>query len=444
MAGDRTVFRLDDVCTKIGSGATPRGGGSVYLEHGNIAFIRSQNVYNDGFHRGGLVYLTDKHADELSNVEVLEGDVLLNITGDSVARACQVDPEVLPARVNQHVAIIRPNPKRLYPPFLRYYLVSPTMQGHMLSLAGAGATRDALTKAMIGAFRIPAPTDLVEQQAITYILKAFDDKIELNRRMNETLEAMARAIFTSWFVDFDPVRAKAAGHAPRGLSPELAALFPDRFQDSELGKIPKGWRVGDVADLVRILRDSILPADFTDEVFDHYSIPAFDAGRRPALDVGASIKSQKFAVVADCVLVSKLNPATPRVWLPDLKSNRRPVASTEFLVCCPVGDSGCGRLFFYCLSCDRSFSEYLTSHASGTSNSHQRVRPQDFLEYVIPIPPEALAMAFEDRVKPIMNRAISLNSESTTLAALRDTLLPKLISGELPVPDAERIVRRAS
>ena len=139
MAGSESFpIRLGEACTKIGSGATPRGGSDVYLERGPYALIRSQNVYNDGFHHEGLAFIGEDHAAELANVEVQEGDVLINITGDSVARVCQVDPAVLPARVNQHVAIIRPDPRKLDPRFLRYFLVCPEMQGKLLSWAGSG------------------------------------------------------------------------------------------------------------------------------------------------------------------------------------------------------------------------------------------------------------------------------------------------------------------
>lgn len=259
MAGEWHKLRLGNVCPKIGSGATPRGGSNVYLDRGDVTLIRSQNIYNDGFHRDGLVYLTEKNATELANVEVEENDVFLNITGDSVARACQVVSDVLPARVNQHVAIIRPDPNVLTPRFLRYYLVSPSMQAEMLGLAAVGATRNALTKGMIESFEIHAPVDIDEQRVIAYILGTFDDKIELNHRMNETLEAIARAIFKSWFVDFDPVRAKASGEPPEsicrrlGLTPEHLDLFPDRLVDFELGEIPEGWqmaRVDDVAEKI--------------------------------------------------------------------------------------------------------------------------------------------------------------------------------------------------
>jgi type I restriction enzyme S subunit len=198
------TVELKNVCLKIGSGATPKGGNSVYLPEGKFSLIRSQNIRNDAFDHSGLAFIEEHHAEKLSNVCVQEKDVLLNITGDSVARCCQVDPTVLPARVNQHVAIIRPDPAILDPSFLRYYFVSPVMQNEMLSMAGIGATRNALTKGMIENFEIPLPP-LPEQKAIAHILGSLDDKIELNRKMNETLEGMAQALFKSWFVDFDPV-----------------------------------------------------------------------------------------------------------------------------------------------------------------------------------------------------------------------------------------------
>lgn len=214
MAGEWRDISLGKACLKIGSGATPRGGKEAYLG-GDTALIRSQNIYNDRFVRDGLVFIDNKQADELKNVAVEKGDVLLNITGDSVARCCQVDTDVLPARVNQHVAIIRPNAEVLDAAFLRYSLVSPSVQAHLLALASAGATRNALTKAMIESLSVIAPR-INEQRTIAHILGTLDDKIELNRRRNQTLEAMARALFKDWFVDFGPVRAKMQLPSPAG------------------------------------------------------------------------------------------------------------------------------------------------------------------------------------------------------------------------------------
>ena len=244
-----TEVALEGACTKIGSGATPRGGKEAYLEDGPYALIRSQNVYNAGFTREGLAFINDEQAEALRNVEVFADDVLLNITGDSVARVCQVDPNILPARVNQHVAIIRTDPDRLDATYLRYYLASPEVQATLLSWAGSGGTRNALTKRMIESFVVQAPADFAEQRAIAHVLGTLDDKIELNRRMNETLEGMARALFKSWFVDFEPVRAKMEGRWRRGeslpgLPAELYDLFPGRLVGSEVGRCRRGGRCG--------------------------------------------------------------------------------------------------------------------------------------------------------------------------------------------------------
>ena len=217
-------------------------------------------MYNDGFHYGGLVYINPDDAEKLRNVEVEENDVLLNITGDSVARCCRVNNDVLPARVNQHVAIIRPNLHILDSLFLRYYLISPKMQALMLSWAKSGATRNALTKWMIESFEIPLPP-LPEQRAIAHILGTLDDKIELNRKMNATIEAIARALFKSWFVDFDPVQAKMRGEKPVGMDDETVELFPGELVFSEeLGKeVPRGWGVGKLGDVAKNIREGVNP-----------------------------------------------------------------------------------------------------------------------------------------------------------------------------------------
>lgn len=145
-------IRLGDVCAKIGSGATPKGGSTVYIDEGT-SFIRSQNIYNLEFSHEGLAHITEDAAKKLNGVAVQKDDVLINITGDSVARTCMVPDAVLPARVNQHVAIVRPDSNRLNPRFLNYYLASPYMQSLMLGLAiGKGASRNAMTKDMIANF----------------------------------------------------------------------------------------------------------------------------------------------------------------------------------------------------------------------------------------------------------------------------------------------------
>ena len=224
-------YKLGDICIKIGSGATPRGGKEVYLEEGPVALIRSQNVLDYSFSYGGLAYIDEDQANQLSNVEVENSDVLLNITGDSVARVCQVPNELLPARVNQHVAIIRPDRAKADAQFLKYYLLNPKFKNQMLAYASVGATRKALTKGMIEDFDIVLPA-MTTQRRIAAILSALDDKIELNRQTNATLEAIAQTLFKEWFVDFNfPLPSTGSGSGIGSVDgstpPELVEAPPE-------------------------------------------------------------------------------------------------------------------------------------------------------------------------------------------------------------------------
>ncbi|MEG2013887.1 MAG: restriction endonuclease subunit S [Anaerovoracaceae bacterium] len=180
-------YKLGDICTKIGSGATPKGGKESYLG-GGISLIRSQNVLDFSFSTNGLVYINDGQADKLNNVSIEKNDILLNITGDSVARTCIVPDEILPARVNQHVSIIRGDRNKVVNEYLFYYLQYKKV--YLLSIAQGGATRNALTKKMIEDIELTIPY-LPEQKRIVNILKSLDDKIELNRRINDNLKISA-------------------------------------------------------------------------------------------------------------------------------------------------------------------------------------------------------------------------------------------------------------
>ena len=179
------ICKLKDICLKIGSGATPRGGKTAYCDTG-ISFIRSQNVQDFTFSYNGLAHINDYQALKLSNVEVKLQDVLLNITGDSVARACKVDAELLPARVNQHVAIVRPDENKILSSYLLYFL--QLIKPSLLKLAAEGATRNALTKNMIENLEIELP-DLNKQGKIISILDNIQIKINENNKINKNLAA---------------------------------------------------------------------------------------------------------------------------------------------------------------------------------------------------------------------------------------------------------------
>ena len=286
-------------------------------------------------------------------------------------------------------------------------------------------------------FSIPI-IDLRLQRSISAILGSLDDKIELNRRMNETLEAMARAIFKDWFVDFGPTRAKMEGRTPY-LAPDIWSLFPDRL---DVESKPEGWLAGTVEMVASLVKDTTSPQSQPEEVFSHYSIPAYDNGQMPAIDRGADIKSNKTIVPPGSILLSKLNPEIQRVWLTDVGETDNAVCSTEFLVMKPKAPAG--RAFLFGLFHSAAFRERLKGMVTGTSNSHQRVKPQGVLDLELAVPNSGSLAAYEAFVGSMLDRMIANRREITTLAALRDLLLPKLMSGEIRTKDVEKIVGEAT
>ena len=431
---NRVKLRLGNVCSKIGSGSTPRGGNSVYLDEG-VALIRSQNVLNDRFNPEGLAFIDEEHAKQLKGVTINAEDVLLNITGDSVARVCQVSSSVLPARVNQHVAIIRPDSNKLDPKYLRYYLVNPQIQQELLAMAGAGATRNALTKGMIEQLEIDAPESIDDQHAIAYILGTLDDKIDLNRRMNETLEAMARAIFKSWFVDFDPVHAKASGEPPEsicrrlGLTPDVLALFPDSFQDSELGGIPAGWAVrslDSVADFLNGLALQKYPT--TDDCWlPVIKIAQLRAGHTVGADHASTEIPPAYVVQDGDVLFSWSGSLEVEIWCGG------PGALNQHLF--KVTSSDYPKWFYFLWT--RHHLQEFRDIAANKATTMGHIQRKHLTDAKLFCPDENLLSSMEAIVGPLISKLVSCRLEANEMTSMRDTLLPRLLSGELSVPELE-------
>jgi type I restriction enzyme S subunit len=286
-------------------------------------------------------------------------------------------------------------------------------------------------KGDFGKLDIPVP-DRDEQEFIGDTYFELSEKIEQNRRTGRKLERLARAVFKAWFVDFEPVKAKAAGAtAFPGMPAETFAALHNAFQSSPLGPMPEKWDIGTLGDAVHLCKQQVQPQDHADELFDHFSIPAFDAGQNAIVELGSGIKSQKSVVVPGCVLLSKLNPRIARVWLPPAPNGRRQIASTEFLVAVPR--PGWAREYLFCLFLQGQFRDSLAQSASGTSNSHQRVRPGDLLTRPLVVAPAFMREAFADQIIPQMQLRAALHAESAKLAALRDYLLPRLLSGRVRV-----------
>lgn len=358
------------------------------------------------------------------------GDIIMT-TEAPLGEVIQLDAETSTYALGQRIVCLRGKQGKLDNGFLRYLLISPTQQ-EVLASRATGTTVLGISQRALRSIPISFPP-LPEQRAIASVLGALDDKIALNRRMNATLEAMARALFRDWFVDFGPTRAKEAKEPPT-LAPDLWPLFPARLDENG---IPEGWVSFRLDELAELHTRTLKPAETPNEVFEHFSLPAYDKGQDPAIDTGETIKSNKTLVPTDAVLLSKLNPEIMRVWLPEAAGTLRQIASTEFLSFTP--QPGFDRGLLYCLFTDDGFRAMLRSMTTGTSKSHQRIRPRDLMtREVLTGSPEVFA-AFETLCTPLVTKTLANRAESRTLARIRDLLLPRLMSGELRVGEAEEL-----
>lgn len=439
MSSEWTWKRLGDHCSKIGSGSTPRGGKDSYLDSGPFTLIRSQNIYNEGFSSGGLAFISDEQAKKLDGVAIENKDILLNITGDSVARVCLAPAKYLPARVNQHVAIIRPQAATFDSRFVRYFLASPIQQDFMLGLASAGATRNALTKVMIEDFKAPCPP-LHIQSGIADVLSALDDRIALLRASNATLEAIAQAMFKSWFVDFDPVHAKQQGRAPEGMSEATAALFSDSFEESELGLVPRGWSIGSIGKIAEVI-DCL-----------HAKKPVLLTSGRPYLQLN-NIRDDGLLDTSNLAFISDADYAK---WISRIEVSGGDCVITN------VGRVGAvaqipesfhaamGRnMTAIRMRKEWPYPTYLVELLQspwmeaeiqrrtdiGTILNALNVRNIPLLRCVLA--GHNILTAFEDTARPLRAVMEANLDRANTLATLRDTLLPRLISGQLRLPNDE-------
>ena len=381
------MTRLGDICEKIGSGATPHGGKEAYCLEG-ISFVRSQNIGDFSFSANGLAHINNEQAKKLSNVELKPNDILLNITGDSVARTCIIDSEYLPARVNQHVAIIRGKKDIVLSSYLLYFL--QWKKKYLLQLASAGATRNALTKSMIEQLEIELPT-IEQQRKIAGVLDKIQEKIKLNQKINDNLLQQAQALYKDRFVDLNPFD----------------------------GEMPPDWRLGTVSEIIE-LHDSkriplssreranlakIYPYYGATSVMDYVDRYLFDGIYLLLGEDGTVVNSKGFPI---------LQYVEGKFWV----NNHAHIIT---------GKNGFTVETLYLL-----FS--LTKVQSIVTGAVQPKISQANLNKVsVVIPSEAELSAFNSIVQPIFAQIRNLRAENDRLAATRDTLLPRLMSGELDV-----------
>ncbi len=335
-------------------------------------------------------------------------------------------------------------------PLFVYYSLSIRQQE--FKLAASGSAQPIINKTEFGNFDILLPP-LPEQRAIAHILGTLDDKIELLRRMSETLEEMARTLFKAWFVDFVPVRAKMEGRWKRGQSlPGLPAhlydLFPDRLVPSELGEIPEGWEVGTAGEEVDLIKGvSYRSKDLSDSNVALVTLKSFKRGGgyrpdglkpyvgtyKPEQEVhpGELIISQT-DVTQSAEVIGK-----PAIVLPDDRFQTL-VASLDVLIVRPR-HGVLSREFFYLLFSMPYFQEHIYGYTNGTTVLHLDKEGVPSFRFVKPT--EDVAVAFSKIVVPMFARFIKSVTEARTLAALRDALLPKLVRGEIRVREAEQFLQ---
>lgn len=444
-----SYIELGPNCKKIGSGATPRGGKESYLDDGPYTLVRSQNIHNDGFKFDGLAYIGQEQADKLSNVALEKNDVLLNITGDSVARACQVHQEALPGRVNQHVAIIRPKPEKIDTSYLRYWLIHPTTQDFLLGLSSAGATRKALTKGMIETLELP-DVDIKTQKLIGSTLKLIDDKIEHNQQINETLEAMVQAIFKDWFVDFGPIRRKQAGETDPlkilgGLIPDpdkaegLASLFSDSFSDNGL---PEGWVENKVKEKIYVFTGHAFKSkDYVEEGIFVLRTKNFDRNNVASRSSNDVFLPEIFLKTHEKFIVQ---PFDYHLVMVGASIGKRglvyphllPALRNQNMWCFRSKNTGKVSQVFV-----RHLVDFLVNRSMGLASGSARnfFRKGDFENQTFVLGNGLLQNAFEETCQPIMELCASNAAQSQTLAETRDYLLPRLISGEVKVTDLDEV-----
>lgn len=388
---------LGAVSKKIGSGATPTGGSNAYKDTG-ISLIRSQNVLDFKFSKNGLAYIDDAQAHELRNVIVDKNDVLLNITGDSVARCCVVPAHILPARVNQHVAIIRPQPEVADYGFIYYLLQS--MKDELLMQAEIGATRNALTKGMLEVLEIALPS-IEEQKSIASVLSSLDDKIDLLHRQNKTLEAMAETLFRQWFVE----------EAGDWEEIKITDLFEvrDGTHDS-----PKQKPIGKPLITSKHILDGRLDIEsaylISDEDFDKVN-------ERSKVHSGDIL----FSMIGTIGLIYferslEVNYVIKNIGLFKTSQNKEWAMYTYLWLRSPIG------------------RQFIDEHKSGSTQEY--VSLGSLRDIAFQKPPKNLLAEFNKISEPLLSKTCSNQLQIQALEKLRDSLLPKLMSGEVRVAHA--------
>ena len=421
---------LADACSNIDYGLTA----SASKNSSGSRFLRITDIVSGHLDWNNVPYVSVDDA-TAKKYRLHSGDIVVARTGASTGASMYIKKPP-PAVFASY--LVRLQAKSGFDSrFLAYYLKSPQFWGFIRGVLGDKSAQPNASASTMSAAPLRAPRDKTEQRVIAHILGTLDDKIELNRRMNETLEAMARALFKSWFVDFDPVRAKMAGR-DTGLPQHLADLFPDRMVDSELGEIPKGWEVkalGDVAEVVGGTTPSTKQAEYwkggthcwaTPKDLSALTMPVLLDTERKITDVGLQ-RIGSGLLPPGTVLLSSRAP------IGYLAIAEMPVAINQGFIAMLPRERVSNQ---FLLRWSEAFHDEIVNHANGST--FLEISKSNFRQIPVVTPNESIMSTHGTLASSLHKRVVSNEHLSRALAALRDALLPKLISGEIRLRDGDK------
>lgn len=413
-----------------------------------IPVVKIANVKNGRLDMSGCSFVSEEVAQAAKGFILERGDILISMTG-YVGDVARVRLDDLPCALNQRVGRFHSFKRdKIHPEFLFFHLRDGQTRREIEQRA-YGSAQPNISAGGIEETQIYLP-DLQTQKAIAHILGALDDKIELNQRMNETLEDIAKAIFKSWFVDFDPVRAKAEGR-PTGLPAEISDLFPDAFEDSEIGEIPAGWKITSLGDQTTLTKGrSYKSAELMDSDTALVTLKSFHRGGGYRLDglksYTGTYKEDQVLEQGDLIIaLTDVTQAADVIGKPAIVRSSSDystlVASLDVGIIRAKAHSDITREFCYFLMLTDRYTQHSLGYTTGTTVLH--LAKDASAKFAIGLPHKAVIDHFTAIASPLMQRIFAAEKENEILAELRDTLLPKLISGELRIPDAEKFLAEA-
>ncbi|EHU4958667.1 restriction endonuclease subunit S [Vibrio parahaemolyticus] len=410
---------------------------SEFQESGYCLFLSAKNVTKSGFQFSEKVYVSEERHNLLRAGKLERYDIVLTTRG-TIGNVAFYDNSVLDdvVRVNSGMLILRANTTVWNPRFLYFLFTSKIIQEQISSLTSGSAVPQLPAKDL-RKFLLPK-VPMGVQNYIVKVIGDLSDKLKINDQTNQTLEEMAQAIFKSWFVDFDPVKAKMNGEQPEGMDAATASLFPEKLVESELGLIPEGWKVGDLSDLMDFNPKRTLKKGTVAPYLDMKNMPT---SGHLALDIYDREMGSGTKFMNGDSLLARITPCLENgktAYVDFLEDEQVGWGSTEYIVMRSKSDSY--KYFSYYMARFEPFRKFAIQSMTGTSG-RQRAQAQTVQTMPFAIPPISILEKFDEFVAPNMQMIKSHGSENRTLAALRDTLLPKLLSGEIELAEISKTIK---